>query len=556
MMIFLKKIGELIKENIFLLLILSLAAAIRIYGIYFDFPYGTNYVNDELDNMMQLFNILESNGLSSVSHYPGLLTMLYAPAVLVKSIYLILVHNLGNIAELKNFVLINGLGYFYILTRWYSVIFGVGSVYLIYKIFYLIGKNRLLAYLASLTAAVMVNSVFLSHWGKAHSAVVFFLLCSLFYALKFEIYKKTSYLYLSSFLAACSLGVHYIGISAVIFPLLAVFSNFKELSWKKIIYTSLIGIFFSLFFYALNFAGVLDMFRYIYTNNYSETNFSGLIKTGLMERLFYLFRDSFYLEPVLFSLAAIMLIIFAKKIWQNKLNRYVLVGLIFNYFIMITVIVGPKITRFFLIFMMLSFPLSIYSLADFLIKRYNKILTFVIVAIILVPSLIYSVKWNLVIPRHTAVAAADWLKQNVQSSEKIYSFHYILYLPLSLEAAAWNNQYNQLSYKKIDYILSHPDQFKKTGYNLLYDHNNNRFKDLASDDTKYVVISYSSELEKNKLLSQLEASHQLSFEKKFSPLINLGDNLSEDIINNPEKWANIFRYRAAGQFIDIYKIIF
>jgi hypothetical protein len=553
-MIYLHKIGNLIKENIWLLLILFFAAAIRIYGIYFDFPYGTNYVNDELDNMMQLFNVLEANGLSSVSHYPGLLTMLYAPAVLIKSIYLILAHHLDNIAELKNFILINGLGYFYILTRWFSVFFGVASVYLIYKIFNLIGKNRFLAYLASLTAAVMVNSVFLSHWGKAHSAVVFFLLWSLFYALKFEINKKTSYLYSSSFLAACSLGVHYIGISAVVFPLLAVGYNYKGLGWKKIVNTGLIGFFSGAFFYALNFLGVISMFKYIYANNYSETSFSGLIKTSIGERLIYLFRDSFYLEPVLFCLAVIVLLFYAKNLWRNKLKSYFLSGIIFNYLVMIIIIVGPRITRFSLIFMFLAFPLSVFLASEFLLEKYNKKIAIIAMAMLLLPSTIYSVKWDMVASKNTAIEASNWLLENVKKNDIIYSYFNILYLPLSYDAAVWNNQYNNISYKKIDYIINHPNQFRNAGYYLLYDQNKDRFKDLAGDNTKYVVISYSYNQEKKDLLAKLEKYHKLLLANKFSPMYDESKEFSEDVINNPEKWQNIFNYKMGGQYIEIYQV--
>src|SRR3989338_11306084 len=100
------------------------------------------------------------------------------------------------------------------------------------------------------------------------------------------------------------------------------------------------------------------MFKEMNTNYYGANSYGGIVPTGAVERFYYVFRDSFMLEPIFVSLFAVLIVFGLKKLIKNKLTRYILAGLAFNYFLMITIIVGPRMTRWFLIFITLSTPLA------------------------------------------------------------------------------------------------------------------------------------------------------------------------------------------------------
>ena len=213
----------LIKKNYIIIAILLVGFFIRWYGIYFDYPYGINFIGDELYNIVFIINkIQEKNLFAGSSPYPTLLLFLYAPVLILRILYFALKEGIFSIDQLKGFLVSGGMGQVYILVRWCSVFFGTATIFLIYKIYKLIFKHKFSFYYASLVYAFSLIPVFLAHWGKVHSSMVFFLVLSLFFILKFERDKALKYFYWSLIFSACALSVHYIGISAVIFPFLGI----------------------------------------------------------------------------------------------------------------------------------------------------------------------------------------------------------------------------------------------------------------------------------------------------------------------------------------------
>jgi len=547
------RFDNFLKNNNILILILLLAFSLRFYGIYFDYPGGINHVWDETYNLMQLFDIIETKNLfSSISSpYPALLTIMYIPVLAVRVLYLMLVNDLSSLADLKDFVIQNGMGSLYIIVRWYSVVFGTAAVFMIYKVFaYIYGEKRI-ASLTALTSTVSVIPVFLSHWGKSHSAMILFLLLALYYSLKYEKEKNSNHFFLSAFFAGCSISVHYIGLSAIIFPVLNLIFNYKEIGWKNIAKTSFIGLITILVFYGANFNGVKNMFVYVNTNYYAATNYSGLFQISLFDRLTYLFSDSWRIEPFLTSLAIVSILLGWRLFWSDKLLRYVIIGISFNYLLMITIIVGPDNVRWLAVFMSLSFPLSIAWLHHVLAGRKFKHYAVIIPLFFLIPSLSYVIKWDLIVNRNTSVEAAEWAKSSIGNDEWLYSFSDNIDMPLSYESATWNKQNNRYSTKKIEHIINN----KTRGYNIAFDHGNGRFNDFGGLMTDYVLISSSHDFSKNYQLKRMELYHKLELIKSFQPrsddaTINIGDQ-----INNPNKFFDIFHFESGGHYIDIYKII-
>jgi len=550
------KIVFWLRDNYWLALILLVGVAIRWYGIYFDYPGGINFVWDETGAMMQLTDIVQTKNLfaSTVNHYSAFLPIFYAPLLVIRVIYLMLANGLHSISEFKNFLLIDGMGNVYIIIRWASVAVGTASIYLIYLIFHYIEKNKVAAYLAALTCSFGIMSVFLSHWGKAHSAMVFFLLLSLYYSLRFEGEKSAKNIYLSSFFAACSISVHYLGIVAIIFPLLNVIFNWKATSYKVMVQAVLIGAVTTVFFYGANYKGVMDFVEYQDKYYYSGTNYTGMSNVSLPVRLTYIITDSWKIEPFLTSLTVLMLIFAGRILWKNKFNRYLIAGIACFYLIMITVIVLPSQNRWLLIFMSLAYPLSIVAFYNLVIKRYGQRIAVGLCMILIVPSTVYALKWDYVISRYTGVEAAQWLEDNTQKGDWLYSFYYNLYLPFSYQGALWNKENNGLSYKKIEYILNNQKDFMNRGYNLAYDFDKFRYEELAGKDTRYVIISSGERNDLDKQYQELKKYHRLTLVKSFDPFIGAKGNTTGNITNNPDNWLQIFDFKEAGPFVYIYKV--
>ena len=204
---------RVIKSNYIIIFIILIAFFVRFYGIYFDYPYRAEYVWDEFYQMKYLLNVINEKSLfAKSSGDPVLLAFLYFPILILRIIYISFREGIFNIVELKNYLIANGMGQIYIIIRWYSVFFGTATVYLIYKIYKLIFKHKFSYYYAALVYSFSLIPVFLSHWGKTHSAIVFFLILSLFFILKFEKERKTKYFYWSTVAAACSFSVQIIGL--------------------------------------------------------------------------------------------------------------------------------------------------------------------------------------------------------------------------------------------------------------------------------------------------------------------------------------------------------
>lgn len=564
------KIINLIRNNYPIIVIFSAGFLIRWYGIYFDYPVGVNNVWDEIFSVVYLLDSLEYKNFFITSYnYPLLLPWLYLPALILRIIYIALVHGIFNLNELKNFLVMGGMGQIYIIVRWYSVFFGTATIFLLYKIYSLIFKNKLSLYFLSAAYATSLVPVFLSHWGKAHSVMVFFLVLSLFFVLKFEKEKNLKFFYWSTAAAAASISIHYIGLSAAIFPLLGFIHNRKLFTTGTFFKAFSLYVIPVAFFYLSNYNGIKGMVA----NNigyFENTGFTGMNPVGGLERFYYVVRDSFNLDPVFIALFIVMLAVKFKEIFRNTLLRYVIIGLLFNYLLMITVIVWPQMSRWLLIFVTLAIPLGAGLLMEHLVgKNLKKFIVYLIFLLLLIPNLIISGLWLNLLRQNTMSEASVWLQSDLKQNEAAYSFDRYLDAPLSYQAALWHKENNKvLTAKKINYIIDHKENFLNQGINLRYDYANNRYKDLGGKETKYVIIAYwqsgeineRTNLETRKrayeTLNQVKEHHQLELVQKFYPttderLIAVG---TEDYLNNPLDFRTLFNLKKSGPFVEIYRV--
>ena len=545
-----------LKHNYILAGIILFGFSLRFYGVYFDYP-SVNFIWDEIYNISHLLEIMTYKTIFLQyfpSPYPFFLTFLYIPAVVLKIIYIGAVNQLTNLNEIKNYILINGVGQIHIIARWYSVFFGTATIYLVYKIFGYIFKKRASLYYATFAYSISLIPVFLSHWGKVHSAMVFFLALSLYFAMKFEENKKLKFFYGSVASAAGALSIHYIGISAFIFPLYAIFANRRLFSSRILVKAGAIYTAISLLFYSLNYGGFIYML-YDQMRYYGSTNYSSLMPVGKYERFYYVFRDYFNIDPVFTAMFVVMTALFFKFLIKDRYARYILAGWLFNYMLMITIMAAPHMPRWLLISSTLSVPLSAGLFVEFLAnKKLKKTVIAVLMTIIILPSLYVTANWLKLLNHNTYMEAKDWLEQNARNGEIVYSFDKLMYVSPSYDSALWDKEMNHVESKKINYILSQKKAFEHSGINLMYDRKSGRYKDLAGPNTKYILVGSEANID----IPNVEKFHKLELVKAFKPVDNKEiekRGLDTDYLNSPDNWKGILKLEKSGPFIYIYKIL-
>lgn len=566
------KILNFVKRHYKITLILVLAFALRAYGIYFDYPNGVNFVWDETNGITNLLEALEQKSLFvSSSIYPILMLILYLPVLLLRLIYIAIREGIFNLVEIKGFLIANGIGQIYIITRWFSVVMGTLAVYLIYRIYKLIFKHEQSYYVASLAYAISIVPVFLSHWGKVHGLMVFFLILSLLFALLFEKEKKLKFFYLSVVAAACSVSLHYMGVSSFIFPFLALAYNWKLVSWKKALIAFFIFSSIVVVCYLITYKGVINMFSKIVVNYSEAGSFSGSAGVGFFERLYFMFKGYFQLEPIFLIIFFVMLVLNIKKYLKHKMSSYILYGILFNYILMVSVFAVPFESKFWIIFISLAIPLGVGSLVEFMKNRQWKNISVCIISVLLlIQPFFLTLHWLRLLNTHTSKETVEWLEENLESDQYAYTFDKHLDAELSYEAALWHKENNKVNdSKKINYILSHEEEFLDRGVNLIYDHNNFRYEDLAGENTKYIVVYYwqrnsykngtfwakreSAEM----VIDEIKKYHDIVLVKTFYPtdkkrLIQSG---IMDQINNPVDLLEIIQLEKSGPFMEIYEIL-
>jgi len=161
-----EKFIKIIKDSWPIWLILAVGFFVRWRGIYFDYP-GTNYIWDEIYNISYLLEIFIKKTIFlewSPSPYPFFLPFLYLPVLVMRIIYIALINGITSLSGIKDYFIIEGMGQLYIVSRWYSVVFGTLTVYLVFKIFSYIFKSKASSYYAALVYSISLIPVFLSHW--------------------------------------------------------------------------------------------------------------------------------------------------------------------------------------------------------------------------------------------------------------------------------------------------------------------------------------------------------------------------------------------------------
>ena len=560
-----------IRDNYALLLILLLAFFLRYYGIHFDYPYGVSQIWDE-SYITNSLDIIQYRTLFTPIRVQTstFLPVLYIPAVLLRLAYLAVVNGIYNVDELKTLLIHSGTGTISIVVRFCSVAFGLASTIVIYKIYQLLFKKNIALY-PSLAYAVAFVPMYLAHWGKSHISAVFFLLLAVYFAIKYEQTKSIRNFYWCVLSAIFSFLAHYVGILALVYPVYAWLRNYKQIKWKHIGYNLLIFAALFTLFYLANLKGLKNQ----YANAaffFKDTGFKGMLPVGVYERYYFVFHDTFVLEPVLFSLFGAMFLLNLKRLFKDRALSYVTLGIVEFYLFMTFILVGPDTSRWLLMFVSLTVTLGAALLAERLeALNLKKYLIFIIFMALIIPNLFFDWQWLKLLNNNTRKELTTWAEQNLKKDENIYSFDLYFDAPLSYQAALFHREENGVKFsKKLDYIIDHQSEFENKGLNIFYDIGHDRYKELGGKNTKYFVIVYWEDTNKpgripngydrksaQAVIDKIKEFHRIELAKKFYPTSDEA-MIKKGIIcylNNPLNWYYFLKLDMGGPFVEVYEVM-
>ena len=207
---------KFIKENIGLILILGVAFLSRLPGLFYGYPLALGA--DETPTVLaalKMIGTLSWRATATGYYYPALLAYVYLPPI---GLFLLLGLVLGffpDIAAIKETVFLN-FGVFIPLARFLSLLFGLASIWLVYKISQRIFSNKIVSCLAAWFLAINFIQAVESSLANTWSAQTFFILFFLWWAIGFFQKNRVvgrDYLW-GALVLAGAFGINVVGILA------------------------------------------------------------------------------------------------------------------------------------------------------------------------------------------------------------------------------------------------------------------------------------------------------------------------------------------------------
>jgi 4-amino-4-deoxy-L-arabinose transferase-like glycosyltransferase len=195
---------SIVKENDKLLLILLLGFILRLWGLQGSLPL--NYADEEVYVVGALR--MGQGDLNPHSFYnPSL--MIYFNFIIFGCYYLIgkLLFIFSSLNDFKNLFYGNPSS-FYLLARLFMVLFGILSIVVLYKLVRsLYDENK--ALISALLLALYPGHIYASQSAKCDVAMVFLVLLSIFYLIRYFKENHNSFFYLGCFLCGLAISTKY-----------------------------------------------------------------------------------------------------------------------------------------------------------------------------------------------------------------------------------------------------------------------------------------------------------------------------------------------------------
>ena len=458
------------------------------------------------------------------------------------------------------------------VARFISVVLGVASVYLVYRICRKLFDNVFIALLAAFLLATSVVFLQLAHFGKVWMPQIFVILLAFYFIA--ALYKKEQpnlkdYFW-PAFWTGISFGTHFIGVLTYV-PFLVVhyFKNrerrFAEIFIKdKNLWfaNGVIALLVALSFY-------LNPYGFINYASWSSSSTANIISqsVGAEVAKFNFWRGVSAYARVLFEYCPALTLIFLASLiplfWRKRDLFFIFASFILGYYFVIGPLIassarpvpfyiGPIIP-----FMAMIVAYGIYAFyqSGFLSKKIKLAIIFSI----LIFSLYMPIMWDYAILRpSSAVYASQWVNRNVPPGSKIVNLGFVLPLNEDKESINDIQKYAPAFFtKRKAYLLSVNEyDYPKPNYYVLVPsfYRDGIPAEVSNRQFDYVITSwysgwYDSALEEVKSYGAQEKNLVAIFPANASP-----DSFSADIESIRRPFFSLRKMTHIGPVIAIYKL--
>ena len=553
-----RKAMDGIKRNVLLFGLLVFAFGLRIWGTKIGLPTA-DLVGDETFSVSYLLRIFASGNpfTQTVNPYPVMLSVLHAPFVVSHLAILWIANGFHSAGELQTYLLVHGVNALLFWPRFVSVCAGTATIYLLYRILELAFSRRP-AFFGALAATVNVLAVSISHWGRAHAVLSFYIAGAAYAALLCQTRNEKKYFYWSVAAAACACSTHYLGVSSLIFPFIALLSI--KPFWRSAGKAAALFIAIVVPAYVINLTGIINMIRGTYQNYYLPNQFAGLYPIGRFERFYYIVADLFALDPVgvVVGGIGILLLLIRRRFTRPVVT--LLVGLGFLYAVQVAMVAARHETRWLLPFDLFLLGVGVASVADALVRDAARFVRWKIafLVLLLLPGCVITIKWLSLLGTHTQVQVEQWMIAH--RTEPMFLYTESLNPTPTPEAASWNAAHSprlQLSAKNA-YVIAHPQDFSEIG--ISYYH----ATDLPDGDhcpilrdlgIRYVILSYTVPEERERQKSHIISCISEPSLVRYTPGPDaLQRRPFENLVNSIVSAKYIFSSSAIGPWYEILSV--
>ena len=418
-----------IEKNILILILLT-AFILRVFQIFYGYPLF--FVSDETPNILASLKMIGNYSFRAATpgyYYPAITSYVLLPFL---SVFLFLGWFLGifiNVEQIKEIVLLK-FGIFIPAARLASVLFGVLTVYLVYKICEELFKNKKIGFLAAWFLAISFMHVYNSHFAQTWVLQTFFIFLVMYLAVKFYNQEnlRAKHYVLSGLAAGAAFGVNTVGGFSYFFILFVHFLKNKKNGFVKIFIKNknfwvlnLILFLTMAFIYYLNPYGLQNHFNRI-TDTKTPAEFGGAGYSSYKPFSPVFFEVLWFYIKVIFSQETIFTIlgIFgAFTIWfKNRTAFYFIFPWVIIYFIVISPLTGAT-GRYILPVVPALVILAAYFVHN-IFKNFSSKIYITAIILISVPPLVSTVLFNFKLTKDdTHVLAYNWVINNIESGAKI-----------------------------------------------------------------------------------------------------------------------------------------
>ena len=447
------------KTKIILITILATAFLVRIFGINYGLPLWV--VPDEPGSVFGALKMIELKSLIPANHIEEFLRVLYYPPF-ISYIYIIPFSALLGLkfifadipmADFKNFAMLD-LSWFFIIARFFSVILGTATVWLVYKISKNLFEKEAPALLSAGFLSIALLHVSFSHWTRHWIWATFLLTIIIYFLSRQDFSPKKKYL-LASLVAGIGMGINYqVGLS--IFFMLFWFFFYDNLSLKKILkerwsYGAIV-IFLSLF--------VLTIYIYPATTGARDLFADG--KISFLDGCVFYFKNLLKTDPafLFFTLFGfIVSFIYQKKyFWSAFIFSLFYIAL----FDLIYLNNGRYILMLYPIFAITA------GYGAYKLLKLNSFKARFCATIAVSTAFIFmganTIKFDyLLIKNDTRKQVLDWAIKNLPEESKIVVAAPLTRFPSTLEAIKEQESIDVFSLRNIDRAEKNIDQSKRKG---------------------------------------------------------------------------------------------